>query len=213
MSLKVAAQTKPDWSALAILVKAAQKPDIVELPERMALAVDGSGPPSSDAFSRSLAALYGIAYGVKFARKASGQGTPFKVAPLEGQWSAAGWTDPKAMPPPERWTWRLRIAIPPDVSPEEVKRIAAMVVARKGGKLEGSHEARQVFLETIPAVRCGRILHVGPYADEPRSFAAMQELLDREGVRARHGHIEIYLSDPRRTVPGKLKTVLFKAIA
>jgi hypothetical protein len=213
MSPKAPGRSKSEWTAPAIFVKAAQKPDVVDCPARKALAIDGSGPPSSEAFARSVAALYGIAYGLKFARKHAGKGTPFKVSALEGRWSAAGWTDLEKMPPPERWTWRLRIGVPPDVTAVEVKGIATEAVAKKGGKLEGSNEAKQVFLETIPAVRCGRILHVGPYADEPRSFAAMKEVLDHEGLHASQGHIEIYLSDPRRTSQDKLKTVLLKSIA
>jgi hypothetical protein len=85
----------------------------------------------------------------------------------------------------------------------------AGAVAKKGGKLESSAEARQVVLERVPAARLGRVLHVGPYATEPESFARMDEALAAAGLRRSRPHLEVYLSDPRRTKPEKLRTVLF----
>jgi hypothetical protein len=196
----------------AILVGASSTPDIVTVPARLALAIDGSGAPASEGFAQSLGALYGIAYTLKFGRKTSGRGTPFKVAAMEGRWSAEGWADPAAPPPPETWQWRLRICVPPDVTQTEVADSIREATTKKKGKLEGSTAAAQVFLEDLPEQRCGRILHVGPYADEPRSFATLAQVIEAAQLKAAHWHIEVYLSDPRRTAPQKLKTVLLKEV-
>lgn len=195
------------------LVKATTKPEVVTVPARLAVAIDGKGAPSSDDFQQAVGAIYGVAYGLKFGRKKTGRGTPFKVAALEGRWSAEGWKDTSKSPPPELWTWRLRIAVPPDTTDAEVAALIRETTTKKGGKLEGSKVATRVFLERIPEARCGRILHIGPYADEPRSFAVLAPVIEAAGLRPSHHHIEIYLSYPRRTAPEKLKTVLLKDLS
>jgi hypothetical protein len=212
MPKRTTSSLKSEWTVTPILVKATTTPAIVTVPARLALAVDGKGAPASDDFQKALQALYGVAYGLKFGRKRSGEGMPFKVAALEGRWSAEGWTDASQLPPPDRWTWRLRITVPPDVTLDEVAAIVREAAGKKSGKLEGNTAVARVFLESIPETRCGRILHVGPYADEPRSFAALAPVITATGARASHHHIEIYLGDPRRAEPDKLKTVLLKEL-
>jgi hypothetical protein len=104
------------------------------------------------------------------------------------------------------------MAVPDDVSESEVAAVVRAAVAKKGGKLEASEEAGRVYLERVPAAKLARILHVGPYADEPRSFARMDEAIRAAGRAAARPHIEVYLSDPRRTAPAKLRTVLLREI-
>lgn len=201
-----------EWAPPAVLVKAKATPEIVTVPERMAVAIDGRGAPSSELFAQALGTLYGVAYTLKFARKKSGQGVPFKVAALEGRWAAEGCPDESTVPPPESWTWRLRIGVPPDMSEAEVAAAVREATTKKGGRLEGSIVAGRVFLEKIPEGRCGRILHIGPYADEPRSFAVLVPVIEEAGLSPVRPHLEVYLSDPRRTPPEKLKTVLLKEV-
>jgi hypothetical protein len=202
----------PEWAAPAILVDATVAPDVVTVPARLAIAIDGKGAPGNEAFTQSLGALYGIAYTLKFARKKSGRGTPFRVAPLEGVWAAEGCEAEGAVPPPECWTWRLRITVPSDVTAAEVADTIHAATTKKGGKLDGSEVAKRVFLEEIPEQRCGRILHVGAYADEPRSFAAMEPAMAATGLMAARQHVEIYLGNPQLSAPEKLKTVLLKEL-
>lgn len=204
---------KSEWTVSPTLVKATTTPTTVTVPERIALAIDGKGAPASEDFQKALEALYGIAYGLKFGRKKTGRGTPFKVAALEGLWSAQGWSDATKIPPRDQWTWRLRITVPPDVTQDEIAAVARDATTKKGGKLEGSAVVGRLFLEKIPETRCGRILHIGPYSDEPRSFAALAPVIAAAGARASYHHIEVYLGDPRRTEPEKLKTVLLKELS
>jgi hypothetical protein len=189
-----------------VLLDATTTPDVVDVPARSAVAIDGAGPPDEPGFERAVGALYGVAYGLKFARKPSGR--DFKVGPLEGRWWAEGAPEGVLQAPRDTWRWRLRIAVPDDVVEADVAAVVRAAVAKKGGKLEASAEALRVALERIPAARAGRILHVGPYATEPASFARMGEALAAARLRRAHPHVEVYLSDPRRAKPEKLKTVL-----
>jgi len=70
-----------------------------------------------------------------------------------------------------------------------------------------------VTLETLREGRVVQMLHVGPYADEPKSIAAMDEFVRAEGMRYRGAHHEIYLSDPRRVAPSRLRTILRHPVA
>lgn len=189
-----------------VLLKATTVADVVRVPARTALAIDGAGPPDTPAFQRALGALYGVAYTLKFARKPEGR--DFRIGPLEGRWWAEGAPEGVLTAPRPTWRWRLRIGVPRDVREKEVAAVVAAAVAKKGGKLEGSAEARRVVLERVPAARLGRVLHVGPYATEPESFARMDEAVAAAGLWRSRPHLEVYLSDPRRTKPEKLRTVL-----
>ncbi len=205
-----APRTKPAAAPLpmpAVLYNATSKPEAVTVPARTVLALDGLGAPEGEKFQHSVGAIYGIAYTLKFARKKSGR-KDFKIGPLEARW----WTDEPARrfmdTPRAAWRWQLRIGVPKDATPAEVSRAVADATHKKGGKLEGNPEAQQVALAVLPAERCGRVLHIGPYAREGESFAKIVEVVQDAGLVARNSHLEVYLSDPRRTKPEKLKTEL-----
>jgi hypothetical protein len=195
------------------LVAAKSDPDVVEIPERTVVCIDGSGGPDGESFGRSIQALYGVAYGLKFARKPAGR--DFKIGPLEGRWWAEGAPSRSraGVPPRETWRWRLRLAVPDDVSDAEIAAVARAATTRKGGKLEGSPEPARVARERVRAQVMGRVLHRGPYADEPASFERIRAALSAAGRTGGNAHLEVYLSDPRRTRPEKLKTVLLLELA
>lgn len=178
------------------LVAATREPDIVKIPSRLALAIDGTGAPGKGDFQTALQALYGVAYTLKFTRKKTGR-ADFKIGALEGKWSGSA----------TAWEWRLRITVPRDVTAVELRA----VLAAKKGKLAGNPRADDVYLEKIPAARMGRILHVGPYADEPATFDKLAPLIAAE--QPSPWHLEVYLGDPRRVAPSKLRTALFREIA
>jgi hypothetical protein len=197
------------------LVRATRTPDIVDLPKRRCLAIDGAGSPADPGFAQAIAALYRTAYALKFARKRAGE-HDFKVGPLEGHWSADVRPGARERPPAESWRWRLRLGVPSDVTKDDVDRLRRDVVAkvgRKAGKLAASPLLARVFLESIPAQRVGRILHLGPYADEPASFDLIAPVLERAGFAAAPSHVEVYLNEPSRTRPAGLKTVLLRELA
>lgn len=196
------------------LCQASAAADLVEIPARTAVSIDGAGGPEQEAFGRSIGALHGVAYGLKFSRKPAGQ--DFKIGPLEGRWWAEGARGTEArlaVAPRETWRWRLRLAVPDDVSDAELAATIRAATSKKGGKLEGSAEAARIRLERIPARAMGRVLHVGPYADEPASFEKIRAALAVAGRTGGQAHLEVYLSDPGRTRPEKLRTVLLLELA
>lgn len=194
------------------LFEAPPAADIVTVPARKVVAITGRGAPEGEAFQRSIGAAYGVAYTIKFARKRLGR-PDFRIGPLEGRW----WVDDptRRLPdvPRAEWNWTLRIAVPPDVAPKEVAEAVESVTTKKGGKLEGSPEARCVALTLLPAARYGRALHVGPYAQEGDTFARIIAQVEQAGLAPGAAHLEVYLNDPRRTKPEKLKTVLLLELA
>ena len=195
------------------LTRARNSPDIVQVPARACLSISGERGPETEDFGASVGALYGIAYGLKFARKKA-TGSDFKVGAMVGIWWAEGHDlTTGEVPPRDTWRWSVQLDIPHDVTAEEVRAIVDAAVTKKSGRLAGSPHARKVELAQEPPRRFGRVLHVGPFADEPESFARIEALLDAEGLRREMWHVEVYLSDPQRTSPEKLKTVLLMPVA
>jgi len=195
------------------LIRARTSPDIVLVPGRTCLAISGEKGPETEEFSASVGALYGVAYGLKFARKKT-TGEDFKVGALVGIWWAEGHDlTTGEVPPRDSWRWAVQLDVPDNVTSEEVTTVVDAAVGKRGGKLAGSAYAPKIALEREPERRFGRILHVGPFADEPQSFDRIESLLDLEGLQREMWHVEVYLSDPQRTAPEKLKTVLLRPIA
>lgn len=192
----------------APLYDATPEGDVVAIPRRKVVAIEGKGAPESAAFQRAVAALYGVAYTLKFARKKSG-GDDFAIGPLEARWWAAQKGKKFLLAPRSTWRWQLRIAVPSDVTKAEVAA-TILAVTTKNGKLEKSADAANVVLEIVPRQRMGRALHVGPYAEESRTFRVIEEAMGRARVKPAFSHIEVYLRDPRRTRPSRLETVLLR---
>lgn len=185
---------KPPLPMPDALLDATPHADVVRIPPRVVVAFDGEGPPEDPVFEQGIGAVYGVAYTVKFARKAKGH--DFRIGPLEARWWAEPPPPPGELPPRASWRWQVRIAVPNAVTEAEVADAA------QKKKVEG---VRRLFID---ATTVGRILHVGAYADEPRSLEAARAALEDAGLKAAGPHVEIYLSDPRRTAAEKLRTVL-----
>jgi len=199
---------KPKQYTPDVLLKAKRQPDIVEVPSRLVLSIEGAGSPDLPGFGDTIGTLYGISYTLRFARKKAGRPV-FKVGVLECDWWAEGEDLPvHEVPARETWRWRAMMGVPDDTTEKEVAGAVTEATTKRGSKLEGSELAQRIRLEQEKPTRCARILHVGPYATEPESFTKIDALLEAAGERREFGHREIYLSDPNRTAPEKLKTVL-----
>ena len=199
---------KPLLPTPEVLLEGKAQPDVVEVPTRLVLALEGAGGPAMPAFSAAVGALYGISYTLRFARKKAGRPV-FKVGVLEGEWRAEGENLPlHETPSQDSWRWRMQMCVPADVTEEELKGAVGAATTKRGGKLEGSEVAQCIKLHRIGSARFARILHVGPYSTEPESFAKIDQLLLEHGLGREPWHVEVYLSDPGRTAPEKLKTVL-----
>ncbi|BCJ75354.1 hypothetical protein CS0771_48980 [Catellatospora sp. IY07-71] len=175
---------------------------VVDVPELRYLAVDGHGDPNtSAAYGNAVEALYGVAYALKFASKAGGK--DFVVGPLEGLWRA---DDPSVFLTRDKaaWSWTMLISQPDWITEDMVRAAVAAVAAKKQNPA-----LAEVRLRSLAEGRCVQILHVGSYDDEAPTLARLHErYLPEHGLTFNGDHHEIYLSDPRRTEPAKLKTIL-----
>ncbi len=192
--------------------------ELVDVPEQPFLAIDGriepgSSPGTSDEFATNTAALYGLAYTLKFmAKKRSGAPLDYPVMPLEGLWWV---TDGRFdLARPDNWVYTLMILLPDELGDDDVAAAIAALRAKRGNKPEFAGLRRELFTEGHSA----QVMHIGPYDTEPETmeplpaFLAADDLVDLVGP-AGGKHHEIYLSDPGRTAPERLKTILRHPVA
>ena len=173
------------------------------VPRTRHFAVDGSGAPGGDEFREAFGALYPVAYTLHFGLRERGVQAP--VGTLEGLFHVDG---PAAgVPAPDgagdAWTWRLLLPVPAEATDDDIAAAIADVAAKKApSALARLHV---VDWEEGPSAQ---VLHVGPYAAEPPTIAALHAAITAAGLRPRGLHHEIYLGDPNRTAPERLKTVI-----
>jgi len=182
--------------------------ELVEVPAQRFIAIDGSGDPNTaPAYALAVEALYAVAFGIKFQAKRE-LGRDAVVAPLEGLWfadDASVFTGGAKA----QWHWTLLISQPDWVTDAFIGQAIAAASAKK--KLAALVRVRT---ETLDEGLSAQLLHVGAYDDEAPVLAALHdEFLAGNGLRVDGRHHEVYLSDPRRTEPAKLKTVLRQPVA
>jgi hypothetical protein len=180
---------------------------LVDVPELAYLMIDGAGDPNSaQEYQAAVAALYSVAYKTKFTVKA-GTGTDYAVMPLEGLW----WTDDMAQftqDDKSNWKWTMLIATPDHVTADHVADGIEYATSKK--ELAA---AAAVRLERWEEGRAAQLLHVGPYADEAPNIEKLHAFIAASGLSLRGKHHEIYLSDPSRVSPEKMKTIIRQPVA
>ena len=189
------------------LYRAPRTPELVRVPEGAFLMIDGTGGPGgSAAYQEALGALYTLAWTLRFAVKKE-VGLVYHVAPLEGLW----WAEEMAAFTAEgddraTWRWTMMIAQPDAVTPDRLD------VARvEGGRRHPSEALTRVRLERFAEGLAAQVLHVGPYEAEGPTIEGLHAFIARCGYRFDgrvQRHHEIYLGDPRRTAPAKLRTIV-----
>ena len=183
---------------------ARQTPVLIQCKPAQYLAITGQGTPGGERFTACIGALYAMAFTIKMTRKFAGK-QDYAVCKLEGQWFFEG--DPAGIPK-EQWRWKLMIRTPDFIAEKDRKQAIATLLKR--GK---PREVQEVLLETLKEGKCVQMLHVGPYERECDSIALMQTFAEGQGLRFAGPHHEIYLSDPRRVPPERLKTILREPVA
>jgi len=181
--------------------------EIVKVPRFNYLMIDGAGDPNtSQEFPDAVQALYSAAYTLKFMVKKEKQ-VDYPVMPLEGLWWADDMrvfmTSSKA-----DWKWALLILQPSVVTPGMFKKGIKEAQIKKGlAALE------KIRLESLDEGLSAQIMHQGPYAEEGPTIQRLHSFIaDRKlGLRGRHH--EIYLGDPRRAKPEKMKTIIRQPVA
>lgn len=178
--------------------------EVVDVPEQRFIAIDGRGDPNTSAeYARAVEALYAIAYAIKFASKRAA-GRDFVVAPLEGLWWAEA-PEVFVARAKDAWQWTMLISQPDWVTEDMTEDAKHAALAKKKG-LTAITGIRRATLHEGPSAQ---VLHIGPYDDEGPVLARLHnEYLSANSLRMSGLHHEIYLSDPRRTAPAKLKTIL-----
>lgn len=183
------------------------KPVVLETPALRYLTIAGAGDPNGEAFQAKTQALYSAMYTAKFAYKKTPTDetfTDFVVGPLMGHWSINEEAQAKGSFAKSDFVYQLRIPLPPFLTDEVMTAAIAEAQEKKGFP-----ELAELAIVQLPAMKVGQILHVGSYDDEPASFEKLENFLTEQGeVRKSKEHVEIYLSDPRRVSPEKLKTIL-----
>jgi hypothetical protein len=202
---------------LAALYKAKPAAAFVDTRPVLCLAADGAGDPEGDAWAETVRALYAVSYGLRFAAKKRGEPV-WSVMPLEALWFG---DDPALLKEVEAvrsrgvafsaqsrgtWKWTALIVQPHAVTQDHVEEQVA--AARR----KGAAGAQALRLQRLEQGQVAQILHVGPYATEPATVVMLHTFIAEHDMVAVGPHHEIYLSDPRRVAPEKLRTILRQAV-
>lgn len=179
---------------------AGPQPRLVDVPPLLYLVVHGTGAPADVAFTTAVSALYSVAYSLRFLARGNGL-VDYKVPPLEALWDA---DSPEAFltRDTKSWKWTLLSALPDEIDEEIVGRARSKAALRCG---EGVDAVR---LERIVEGRSAQVLHRGPYDSEGPTIQRLHSFIAGAGLHPRAQHHEIYLSDPRRTRPDRIRTII-----
>jgi hypothetical protein len=183
-------------------------PSIIDVPEMIFIAVDGKGDPNtSSEYKAAVEALYGFSWTIKMSNKAI---LEYVVPPLEGFWTVDDDTfkgGGEAISDKSKFEWTALIR-QPDFVTEEVFEAAKTALAKKKPTLDTSKARLIKITESL----CVQVMHIGSYDDEPATIAAMDKYAVDNGyaldINDTRRHHEIYLNDPRKTAPEKLKTII-----
>ena len=194
-----ATAVKPDLKAL--YGPRVGRPELVFVPEMPFLAVDGEGDPNRDpAYREALQALFSVSYTLKFALKKA-RGLDFHVAPLESLWWSEG--GELLATPMAEWRWTALMRQPDEATGADVAAAISSAGAKK--QLPGLSRLHLVRFEEG---ECAQVMHLGPYSSEGPTIESLRAFIEASGRRPRGRHHEIYLGDPRRSAPERLRTII-----
>lgn len=187
--------------------------EMVDVPELNYLSIEGSGDPAGPGFAGAIQALFTVSYGAHFLLKKQLGDAP-RVMPLEALW----WLDdPRqidiviavalgkaTMNESDRdlWRWQAMLVQLPPIDASTIDRAIEQAHQKAVPMLD------KLRFESWAEGRCAQTLHIGPYADEGPSVVRLHQAIKAAGYRPRGRHHEIYLGDPRRSAPEKLRTIL-----
>ncbi len=183
-------------------------PYAIQVPSMNFICVNGTGDPNGKSYSESVGILYAITFTIKMSKMSGAQPEgyfEYVVPPLEGLW----WCEdgPFDLYKRDNWLWTSMIRQPGFVT-QEVFDWAVQVCKKKKPDVDVSKARFETFEEGL----CVQMLHKGPYAAEPATVEIMRDFMKNNNLTDDTGmirkHHEIYLADPRKTAPEKLKTVL-----
>lgn len=181
--------------------------ELIDVPEFNYLMADGEGDPNnSQLFQDAAARLYGLSYTIKFMIKKQTPEDDYSVMPLQGLWRADD-MDCFLTGSKDAWKWTLMILQPGFVTSGIVEKAKTEAEKKKG--VSFSSVRFEKYTEGLSA----QIMHIGPYAEEEPTVKKLHSFIDAEGYKKRGLHHEIYLGDPRKSDPSKLKTIIRQPVA
>ncbi len=182
-------------------------PTIVDVPAMTFLMIDGKGDPNTaPEYREAIEALYPVAYALKFTVRRE-LDIDYGVMPLEGLW----WADDMSQFPGETkdaWKWTAMI-MQPDCVTNDLFRTAVEQVKKK----KNPAQLYRMRFEPLNEGMSAQVLHTGPYSGEGPTIQALHAFIKGQGYALRGKHHEIYLGDPRKSTPEKLKTVVRQPVS
>ena len=178
----------------------AKEVSFIDVPNMNFLLIDGQGAPASKEYRDAVQTLYPLAYALKFMVK-KGKGIDYGVMPLEGLW----WMDDMtqfSVDRKEEWKWTSMIMQPKYVSKDDFTAAVEQVRKKNLPALD------KVRFECFHEGKAAQIRHIGPFSTEGPNIAKIHAFIQASGHQLSGNHHEIYLNDPNRTAPEKLKTIL-----
>jgi hypothetical protein len=185
----------------ALYAPGAKAVQIVDVPRMNFVMIDGTGDPDAVAYQQAVEALYSISYTLKFMVKKE-TGVDYGVLPLEGLWWAKNIEDFAAQNR-NNWLWTALMMQPEPVTGEFFQAAVEKLKASKNPPAL-SKACFEAFHEGL----CAQIMYFGPYSQEGPTILRIHDFIAEQRYKLRGKHHEIYLGDPRRSKPEKLKTVL-----
>jgi hypothetical protein len=178
---------------------------LIRIPTLKYIMVDGNGAPEGGSFQQAIGIMYNLAYTLKFRSKKLLK-RDYSVMALEGLW----WVEGTRFELAERedWLWTLMIVQPDFVTGKMFA--GAQEEVRKKKNPFGIQGAR---LESFSEGLCVQTMHIGPYSAESESIAKLEAYARDHGYNLTGKHHEIYLGDPRRAAPSKLRTIVRHPVA
>ncbi len=183
-----------------------EEPRIFHAGRTWCIDLTGRGDPGGPDFQDAVSTLFGLVRRLR--RAAQKFGRDFKMMPLECvYWSARKGIDPTTVPA-KSWHWRLLVRVPFFVRVQDLALASADLEDRREATL-----ARAAKIEWLEEGLCAQALHVGPYDAEPATLQRMRTVAEGQGLALTGPRHEIYLSDPKRTAPERLKTLIRVPVA
>jgi len=183
-------------------------PVLVDVPELSFLMIDGRADPNHiEEFGQAIEALFSVSYTLKFQIK-SEDGVDYTVMPLEGLWWTTGASDGMDFSDKRGWSWTAMMCQAPVVTTRAVELAAKEASGRRDlPALAGMR------LEAFREGLCAQVMHVGPHSDEGPTIEKLHAFIADQGFGLRGKHHEIYVGDPRRSAPERLRTVIRQPVA
>ncbi len=176
---------------------------IVDAPKMNFLMINGAGNPNtSQKYKDAIEALFSVSYTLKFMIKKGKLAVDYAVMPLEGLWWAKK-GEKFSIEHKDNWQWTAMIMQPKWITQTLVNEAIEQVKKKKGLSV-----LKDLHFASLKEGKTAQIMYIGPYKDEAPTIKKIHEFIKQNGNKLTGKHHEIYLNDPRRSAPEKLKTII-----